>query len=169
MTPDEALDVLATAAAYDRRTVGRMDALAWAKALDDVTLRDAIDAVHLHYRDTREFVMPSDVRALVRVVRRARVDAVLGSAAPIPAPPRELDDDPTAGARWQRACVAAIADGHADTVPAAEKRADQVLGVVRQPVVLSARPTAAIAAQVAGALRAPGTRDRDVAPEEATA
>lgn len=153
MTPDEALDVLATATAYDRRTVGRMDALAWSKALDDVTLRDATDAVHLHYRETREFVMPSDLRALVRVVRRERVNAVLGHEGAIPAPPHELDDDPVRAMVWQRTCVAAIADGRAEDVATAEQHADLMLNVVRAPEVLAAHPAAAVVAQVGESLR----------------
>lgn len=161
MTPDEALEALACAAAYDRRTVGRMDALAWGKALDDVTLRDATDAIHLHYRDGREFLMPSDIRALVRVVRRQRVESVLGYATPTPPPPRELDDDPSAGVRWQQACIDAIASGRATSVPEAIVDADLVLGVVRQPEQLQQRPTAAITAQLASALRAPGTREHE--------
>jgi len=161
MTPDEALEALATAAAYDRRTVGRMDGLAWSKALDDLAVRDVIDAVHLHYRDHREFVMPSDLRTLVRVVRADRVNAVLGHEGSIPAPPAELADDVAKSILWQRACVAAIADGRAEDRASAENLADEALGVERRPEALSPRPTAAIAAQVAASLRAPGTRDRD--------
>lgn len=161
MTPDEAPEALACAAAYDRRTVGRMDVLAWVKALDDVTLRDALDAIHLHYRDTRDWIMPSDIRALVRTVRRTRVETVLGYTTPTPAPPKELDDDPAAGVRWQQACIDAIARGDADSVEHAVEVADRALDVVRAPEALRARPTAAITAQVAAALRAPGARPRD--------
>lgn len=111
-------------------------------------------------------VKPADLLDAVARVRRERVAAALGGPeVSLPKPPPEIDPDDVARyLAWQQAWVQAAGDGA--TARQAEQHADQVLGVVRQPVVLSARPTAAIAAQVAGALRAPGTRDRDVALEE---
>jgi hypothetical protein len=62
MTPDEVANVLAKCAAYDQRTVGRMDIAAWAEALADVELVDALPAVTGHYRSTTRRAMPADIR-----------------------------------------------------------------------------------------------------------
>lgn len=69
MTPDEAADVLARAAAYDQRTVGISDAEAWAAALPDIAADEAIPAIAAWYSRRRERVMPADVRQLVTVAR----------------------------------------------------------------------------------------------------
>ena len=166
MTPAEAAEVLGYAAAYDRRTVGAIDATAWAKALPDVTKDDAVEAVIEHYASTREWLMPSDIPALVRAIRRRRVEALLAGGQ-TPAPPVELDDDPAAGVRWQQAWIRAAGDGA--TVEQATGAADRVLDVVRRPVALSAHPTEALVAQLAANLRAPGTRNRPVEGREETA
>lgn len=85
MTPAQTAELLTIVAAYDRRTLGDADVLAWSLALDDVDLADAKRAVVAHYRESRVFLMPSDVRALVRASRPVRPDSrsVL-EAAPLP-------------------------------------------------------------------------------------
>lgn len=69
MTPAEALEVLARAAAFDQRTVGRSDAEAWAAALPDIAAEEAIPAVAAWYSRRRERLMPADVRQLVTAAR----------------------------------------------------------------------------------------------------
>ena len=69
MQPADAAILLAKCAAFDNRTVGRADAEAWAEALDDVRLPDALAAVTVWYRDNRERIMPADVRRLVAEAR----------------------------------------------------------------------------------------------------
>lgn len=115
------------------------------------------------YRGSEAYgpVKPADLIEAVNRVRRERVAAALGGAeVSLPKPPPEIDpDDVTRYLAWQQAWVKAAGDGH--TAAQAEQLADQALDVVRRPQVLEQRPTAAIAAQVAAALRSPGTRDRD--------
>ena len=149
---------LGMAAAIDRRTVGEADVAAWYATLGDLDYDDVLAAIAGHYQATREWLMPSDIRAWVAAVRRERVEKVIGID-PIPAPPRELDDDPAAGVRWQQACIEAIASGRRTTREQAETEADVVLGVVRQVEVVRARPVEALTASLAEQLRAPGTRE----------
>lgn len=71
MTPSEAATLLAVAASFDRRTVGKADAAAWAVILADFSFDEARDAVVAHYAESSDWLMPSHVIALV-VSRRAR-------------------------------------------------------------------------------------------------
>lgn len=52
MTPDEALQVLATASAFDERKPSRVQAIVWAEELSDtgITLDEAMAAVRAYYR-----------------------------------------------------------------------------------------------------------------------
>lgn len=76
MTLDETIDLLATCAAYDRRTIGKTDAVAWHAVVKDLPFADAQQAVFDHYSESREFIMPADVRTRVR--RKQRDDAEHG-------------------------------------------------------------------------------------------
>jgi hypothetical protein len=69
-TGKEASELLAFCAAFDRRTVGKSDVAAWLQALGDLGYAECRDAVIAHYRDSREFIMPADIRARVKRVRR---------------------------------------------------------------------------------------------------
>jgi hypothetical protein len=151
---------LGMAAAIDRRTVGEADVAAWYATLGDLDYDDVQAAIAGHYQATREWLMPSDIRAWVAAVRRERVEKVIGID-PIPAPPRELDDDPAAGVRWQQACIEAIASGRRTTREQAETEADAALDVVRQVEAIRARPVEALTASLAEQLRAPGTREAE--------
>lgn len=73
MTLEEVIDLLTLAAAFDRRNIGETDSVAWHAALGDMAFADAQAAVICHYQDSREFVMPADVRARVKAVRRDRL------------------------------------------------------------------------------------------------
>lgn len=64
--------VLAKCQAFDRRTVGVADVEAWWEVLNDIDAQDALDAVIRHYRDRREWIMPSDVRRLAADIDRER-------------------------------------------------------------------------------------------------
>lgn len=137
----------------------------WHDAIGHLRYTDA-DAAAIHLTATRGSdsygqVKPADVLAVVTELRRRRVhDALGGPNGTLPAPPPEVDpDDVGRYLAWQQAWVQAAGDGC--TAAEAERVADLALDVVRKPQVITQRPTAAIAAQVASALRAPGTRDRD--------
>lgn len=72
MTPGDAARVLTKAAAFDQRTIGAADAAAWFEALADVDATDALAAVTHHYRDSRDRLMPADVRRLAIEARNRR-------------------------------------------------------------------------------------------------
>jgi hypothetical protein len=76
MNLQETAMVLAKCQAFDRRTVGVTDVEAWWEALHDLEVYDALDAVTRHYRDRREWIMPSDVRHLAADIDRERRRAV---------------------------------------------------------------------------------------------
>jgi hypothetical protein len=81
----ESTRLLAMCAAYDNRTVGEAAASAWALALVDVPFDDAGVAVVEHYRHSRDWVMPADIRRLVlsaRGQRLARAEDVVPAADP---------------------------------------------------------------------------------------
>lgn len=66
--------VLAAAAAFDKRTVGDADAIAWADALHHLDPADCIRAVADHYGRSSEYLMPSHIRVRVREIIRERQD-----------------------------------------------------------------------------------------------
>jgi hypothetical protein len=70
MTPEDAARLLAIAAAFDRRTVGEADALAWADALDGLEPHECAVAIRGHYRDSVAYLMPAHVRERVAIRRR---------------------------------------------------------------------------------------------------
>lgn len=72
MTPDDVVDVLSKCAAYDQRTVGSVDVMAWHEILARTELPDALDAVRMHYADSPNRAMPADIRKLALGIRDAR-------------------------------------------------------------------------------------------------
>jgi len=72
MTPEDVIDVLAKAAAFDQRTVGQADVLAWHEILQRLERDDALAAVTRHYAESRERLMPADVLRHARSVREDR-------------------------------------------------------------------------------------------------
>jgi hypothetical protein len=74
MTLDETIDLLATCAAYDRRTIGKTDAVAWHAVVGDLPFADAQQAVFAHYAESREWIMPADVRQRVKRKQRDEAD-----------------------------------------------------------------------------------------------
>lgn len=93
MTPDEVIDLLTLAAAYDRRTVGQADIEAWMDAARRAhwTAAEAHEAVKTHYAHAVQFVMPGHVTDLIRAERRKQASShdVLGPAAPASPETRE--------------------------------------------------------------------------------
>jgi hypothetical protein len=104
VTYDEVCDLLAVAASFDRRTIGEADSEAWESAVGDLSFDDARAAVIAHYRETRDWVMPSDVRQRVKAMRLRRLEAT-----PLPAP--ACPDYPGRYQELIRASVQRIADG----------------------------------------------------------
>lgn len=153
MRPSEAAQVLATASAFDRRTVGQADAEAWAAVLDDVPLADAIGAVKTHYATKRDFIYPADITHIVKAVRAERVRAAGNLEARIPAAIDAIDD-PVEHTRqslaWLRETARRVGNGEdvesfaprLELVPADRDRVE------------------ALAGSLAESLKAPGTKPR---------
>lgn len=76
MTPGDVVRVLTKAAAFDQRTIGEADVLAWHEALSDLDAADALAAVTRHYSTTEQRIMPVHVRRLAREVAAARREAI---------------------------------------------------------------------------------------------
>lgn len=72
MTPGETARVLTKAAAYDQRTIGEADVLAWHEAIGDLDAADALAAVTRHYANSDQRVMPVHVRRIATELRRQR-------------------------------------------------------------------------------------------------
>lgn len=107
MKATEAAALLTIAAAFDNRRPDADQAKAWAMALDGLRFEDCREVIVAHYRRTRDWLMPSDVTAGVRMLRHARLDAY----GPIPAPVGIDPDDTAAYRRAFKATQRAIADG----------------------------------------------------------
>lgn len=106
MTYDEVCDLLGLMASYDRRTLGDSDGEAWEAAIGDLTFADSRLAVIAHYRESREWIMPSDVRHGVKAIRQARLDAAGDIAIP-----EHLADRPIEARDWLQNARNAVADG----------------------------------------------------------
>ncbi len=66
--------VLAKCAAFDQRTVGETDILAWAETIPDwVELEDAMSAVTMHYSRDRRRMMPVDLIQCAKESRARRL------------------------------------------------------------------------------------------------
>lgn len=106
MSPEETIDLLTVAAAFDQRTVGEGDAMAWYAVVGDLDFDDARQAVVGHYTDSTDRIMPAHVRTRVKAARRDRLAREI-----VPAPPAELTDDPGKYREALRGDVKRIADG----------------------------------------------------------
>ena len=74
MTPAETAELLGLCAAFDRRTIGKTDVLAWQTVLADVDIEAAKAAVTAHYAAETRWIMPADIRQAV-LKRRAEAAA----------------------------------------------------------------------------------------------
>lgn len=72
MNLSETARLLASMAAFDRRTVGDADVIAWQAVLEDVAYEDALSAVKRWYSNNTEWIMPAHVRSLVAELVKAR-------------------------------------------------------------------------------------------------
>jgi len=69
MTPAETAKVLAKMAAYDQRTVGESDVLAWYDILGHLDIDSCLAAVTIHYRENTSRPWPSEIRKLATDLR----------------------------------------------------------------------------------------------------
>ena len=106
MNAAEIGNLLAFAALYDNRKAADPDVFAWLKAIGDLPYTDAENAVAAHYGESTERIMPGHVRQRVNATRRERL-----ARTPLPPPPPELADDPSAYKAAIQASVQRIANG----------------------------------------------------------
>ena len=106
MTPDETVDLLTVAAAFDQRTVGEGDAMAWYAVVGDLDFTEAKQAVIGHYTDSTDRIMPAHVRVRVKAARRDRLAREL-----VTPPPAELTEAPGRYKAALDAEIRKIADG----------------------------------------------------------
>ena len=100
MNATEAGQLVALMALYDNRKASDPDIVAWLKVVGDLPYGDCESAVVAHYQDTRERIMPADIRNRVKAMRRDRIDRAIPAA-----PPAEVADTP---GRYKAALDAAI-------------------------------------------------------------
>lgn len=72
MNEEETTLLLTSAAAFDRRTIGEADVIAWTKLLQDYRFEDAQLALERHYASSREWVMPFDIIDGIKTIRAER-------------------------------------------------------------------------------------------------
>ncbi len=116
MTHDDVVDVLAKAAASDRRKVGEVDVLAWHEIVGRYDRGEALAAVTRHYTETRDWMMPADLIRHIKDIREERRRAAHHEARALPSR-YETDEE-----RDERN-KAALARLHREVLqPLAEKR-----------------------------------------------
>lgn len=72
MNPGEMARVLTKAAAFDQRTIGEADVMAWYDAVGQLDYDDAMTAVSRHYATNTDRIMPAHLRAEVLAIRNER-------------------------------------------------------------------------------------------------
>lgn len=94
MTPSQTAELLAFCAAFDRRTIGKADTLAWHTVLSDIDFDAAKQAVTAHYATETRWIMPADIRQTVRKQRADTADNIHGPGLPAEIPDADPDDIP---------------------------------------------------------------------------
>lgn len=77
MNPEDVGKVLAVAAMYDRRKVGKTDILAWGDSLDGQDPKACAEAIRAHYTDPdtcSQYLLPGHVLGRIRAQRRAAAE-----------------------------------------------------------------------------------------------
>lgn len=130
MKPSEVAELLTFASAFDRRTIGKADVAAWATVLGDIDLDQARQAVSAHYAETRDWVMPSDIRQRVRKARAAALEDFQYE-------PGDPDETPQQYLARRRQQMNAVATGRRPPVlalpPAAPRRPLELAAIGQVP------------------------------------
>lgn len=122
MTPGEVGKLLGLMALADNRkppdeddVEGRNAVIGfWLEMIGDLTYADCAQAVQAHYRETRDWIMPADIRRRVRATRAERIKKSV-----VDDPPAELADNPPAFQAALQANIRRAGDGHALPVTSA--------------------------------------------------
>jgi hypothetical protein len=98
ITTDDVVDLLSVATGYDNRNASTATVLAWTTAGQHArwTREEALAAIHAHYAESTEFLMPAHVTARIRADRQDR--ALRAEQAALEAAPA----NPAAAERIQR-------------------------------------------------------------------
>lgn len=72
MNRTETGQLLAVVAGCDQREASQMSVLSWHEILADIPIEEARAAVPIHYGRTRDWLMPSDIVAIVKAERDRR-------------------------------------------------------------------------------------------------
>jgi len=105
MEATDVIDVLKACAAYDQRTTGDADVIAWTVALpEQITKAAAMEAVVAHYQESP---MPMRVADLIRIVRATRRCRTAAAGQPDFPPGLTFTQEQ----RYRRAWFAMIGDG----------------------------------------------------------
>lgn len=72
MTPGDMARVLTKCAAFDQRTIGEADVMAWYDAVGQLDYDDAMTAVSRHYATSTDRIMPAHLRTEVLAIRNER-------------------------------------------------------------------------------------------------
>lgn len=92
LSHDQVVDLLTAVSAYDNRKPNPASILAWGKAAEigRWTLREALDAVHAHFSEDTDYLMPAHVGNRIRVARQDRTLRETGRELTAPPDPRVL-------------------------------------------------------------------------------
>lgn len=75
LTRDNVIDILTAISAYDRRTIGEGDIVAWGSALrPDLDLQLALEAVRIHHATSEDWIKPVHLNKLAVDIRKDRAD-----------------------------------------------------------------------------------------------
>lgn len=142
MTPSQTAELLGLCAAFDRRTIGKADVLAWQTVLGDIEFDAAKRAVTQHYATETRWIMPADIRTAVQQQRTSNVRDIHGAGQAAEVPDADPDDVPAylAALRAQRTRAAdgmelkprpmkQLLAGVGHTVPTKEQPAQTALDV----------------------------------------
>jgi hypothetical protein len=129
MTPSETGELLANIQAFDHRTVGEADLMAWHAILKDVPIAPAKAAVLTHFGESKEWLTPVDIKNIIGRERSRRIGSI-----PSVVPPWQLADRPSDEIRWVAEYRHAIADGLPQETAVA--KANYLLGIEDAPLAI---------------------------------
>lgn len=131
MNPDEIGTLLAAAATFDNRRTSEINIVAWYKAIGDLPLDDAIEAVARHYGHSTDWCQPAHVRAGVEAIQAERKAAARVEREALERRQRQLalDDRPIAERSEE---VRALLKSTAERLATSESSRQRALLVARR-------------------------------------
>jgi hypothetical protein len=72
ITKSQTAELLGVMAAFDRRTIGQADVEAWHLVIHDLNQDDCLTAIRDHYAESRDWLMPADIRTRALTAARHR-------------------------------------------------------------------------------------------------